>query len=171
MLMNLLSGEGQQVSRAPLQPLDWTPILLGPQHLDSCLALDGASLGGLWSEAQWRQELEAPERPCVGMMRGATVLALACGWLVLDELHITALAVGPSWRRRGLGLLILQALLHQGHASGARRATLEVATTNTAACSLYRAAGFEEAGIRRGYYRNGDDALIQWKKLTDQEFG
>jgi ribosomal-protein-alanine N-acetyltransferase len=46
-----------------------------------------------------------------------------------------------------------------------------VATTNTAACALYSAAGFEEAGIRRGYYRNGDDALIQWKKLTDQEFG
>ena len=159
------------MSRAPLPPLDGTPILLGPQHLDSCLALDVASLGGLWSKAQWRQELEAHQRPCVGMLRETKLLALACGWMVLDELHITALAVAPAWHRRGLGLLILQSLLSQGHASGARRATLEVATTNTAACALYRAAGFEDAGIRRGYYRNGDDALIQWKKLTDQEFG
>jgi hypothetical protein len=49
----------------------------------------------------------------------------------------------------------------------AQHATLEVAAGNIAAQALYAAAGFRTAGIRRAYYRNGDDALIQWLRLHD----
>jgi ribosomal-protein-alanine N-acetyltransferase len=90
---------------------------------------------------------------------------MASGWLVVDELHITVVAVDPLQRRQGLGRQVLQALLSQGQGLGAERATLEVATSNTAAVALYRALGFRDAGIRRGYYRNGDDALIHWLRL------
>ena len=72
-------------------------------------------------------------------------------------------------RRQGLGRQVLQALLSHGQRLGAERATLEVATSNTAAVALYRTLGFLDAGIRRGYYRNGDDALIQWARLQDTE--
>jgi ribosomal-protein-alanine N-acetyltransferase len=59
----------------------------------------------------------------------------------------------------------LSALLQQGVGAGAVHATLEVAASNAAAVALYAALGFQSAGVRRGYYRNGDDALIQWLRL------
>lgn len=139
---------------------------LGPDHLGACLALDQVCFAGLWSESQWLRELEDPLRPGIGLFCEESLLALACGWLVVDELHITAVAVAPPWRRRGLGRRALDALLAQARRLGAERATLEVATGNPAARALYDAAGFREAGIRHGYYRNGEDALIQWRNLT-----
>ena len=139
---------------------------LGPEALESCLELDRLALGGFWSRAQWQGELEQERRPCLGIWQGETLVALACGWLVVDELHITAVASHPERRRQGLGRQALKALLACAAAEGAMHATLEVAQGNTAAQALYAAAGFRTAGIRRGYYRNGDDALIQWLRLV-----
>ena len=143
--------------------------LIRPLRLDDladCLDLDQRALGGLWSKDQWHRELAEENRPGLGIWREAGLRAMACGWLILDELHITVVAVDPGFRRRGLGRGVLAGLLAHGQAAGARHATLEVAAPNEAARGLYAAAGFQEAGIRRAYYRNGDDALIQWLRLV-----
>jgi ribosomal-protein-alanine N-acetyltransferase len=142
-------------------------IPLGPADLPDCLALDQRALKGLWNEEQWRKELEDERRPCLGIRDGHALVALACGWLVADELHITAVAVDPGRRRQGLGGQVLWALLQQAARLGARHATLEVSAANQAAQALYAARGFQTAGVRRAYYRNGDDALIQWLCLHD----
>jgi ribosomal-protein-alanine N-acetyltransferase len=144
---------------------------LQPHHLEACLGLDQRSLNGLWSASQWATELADPRRPGVGIWLGDELAAMACGWLVLDELHITLVAVEPERRRLGLGRLVLGALLGEAEQQGARHATLEVADNNHAACALYKAAGFREAGRRRGYYRNGEDALIQWLQLPESDEG
>lgn len=135
-------------------------------HLEHCLALDQASLQGLWTRHQWQDELAEPRRPGVGLWQGETLVAMASGWLVVDELHITLVAVDPDRRRQGLGRQVLQALLNHARRQGAAHATLEVASGNAAAVALYRGLGFQDAGLRRGYYRNGDDALIQWLRLS-----
>jgi ribosomal-protein-alanine N-acetyltransferase len=142
---------------------------LASGHLEACLALDAAALGGLWSRAQWQRELEEPGRPAVGLWQQGQLVAMACGWLIVDELHITLVAVAPERRRQGLGRQVLEALLRRAQADGASRATLEVAAANGAARALYGACGFRQAGVRRGYYRNGDDALIQWVNLAAAE--
>jgi len=141
------------------------PLL--PEHLAPCLALDQAALGGLWSEAQWCSELADLKRPGLGLWRADQLVALACGLLVLDELQITTVAVSPGLRRQGLGRQVLQALLSEARSQGACQATLEVASDNAAALALYGQLGFSTAGIRRGYYRNGSDALIQWVEIRD----
>jgi ribosomal-protein-alanine N-acetyltransferase len=158
-------GEPRTTGRPPLQTA--TELLaLRPEHLEHCLALDQRSLDGLWSSSQWATELAAPLRPGLGLWQQGELRAMACGWLILEELHITLVAVDPGQRRQGLGRQVLQALLDDGRSRGAERATLEVASGNTAARALYADAGFLSAGCRRGYYRNGDDALIQWLKLS-----
>lgn len=144
--------------------------LLSSHHLKPCLQLDQAALGGLWNPQQWRTELEDPRRPCLGLLEGEALLAVACGWLVVDELHITAVAVDPVRQRQGLGRQVLLALLQHGHNLGAIHATLEVSAANAAGCALYARSGFSTAGVRRAYYRNGDDALIQWRRLDDADF-
>ena len=143
------------------QPLQ----LLAPEHLEACVALDRQALNGLWSRQQWGTELADPQRPGLGIWQRRQLLAMACAWLIVDELHITLVAVAPSQRRQGLGRRVLAALLREGSRLGAERATLEVASGNQAAQSLYASLGFEVAGCRRGYYSNGDDALIEWMKL------
>ena len=142
---------------------------LGPEHLSACVALDRAALSGLWTPAQWQDELSHPERLCLGLLSEQGLIALASGWLVLDELQIGAVAVMPEQRGRGYGRAVLQALLRKALQHGALSATLEVSDSNTAAKALYQRCGFVTAGIRRGYYRNGDDALIQWLRLGDME--
>jgi ribosomal-protein-alanine N-acetyltransferase len=103
------------------------------------------------------------------LVEGGQLLALACGWLVVDELHITAVAVDPAHRRQGLGRRVLELLLERAAAAGAAHATLEVAASNGAAVALYGRCGFSTAGVRRAYYRNGDDALVQWRRLHDAQ--
>ena len=148
-------------------PADPPPLLRSLQPSDqlACLELDRDALAGLWSAEQWLTELAEPNRPGVGLWAGSSLLALATGWLVLDELHITAVAVRSSHRRQGLGRQVLAGLLERGRQAGAHHATLEVASGNLPARELYAAAGFREAGLRRHYYRNGDDAVINWLAL------
>ena len=155
------------MTAAPISPLQ----PLGPDDLEACLALDALALGGLWTPGQWQRELEDDRRPGLGVRQRQALQAMACGWLVVDELHITLVAVSPAVRRQGLGRLVLLGLLAAGRRGGAERATLEVASGNSAARALYDGCGFRQAGIRRGYYRNGDDALIQWLKLNTLEAG
>ena len=142
-----------------------TLLPLSESHLEQVLALDRSALDGFWSEQQWRAELVDPRRPCLGLWQDGALVALASGWLVVDELHITVIAVDPLRRRQGLGRQVLDALLEEGRQQGACHATLEVAQENTAAVALYARLGFATAGIRRAYYRNGDDALIQWLRI------
>jgi ribosomal-protein-alanine N-acetyltransferase len=138
------------------------PCGLGPAASGACHRLDQLCRGEGWSLSQWRRELEEPERTVLGIPQAGTLLALGSTWLILDELHITLVLVDPAHRRRGLGARILRSLLEQGRARGAARATLEVAAGNGPALALYAGFGFVTAGCRRGYYRDGQDALIQW---------
>ena len=162
-------SEPEPSSELPLRP---SPArLLQAFDLQACLALDAAALGGFWSESQWRSELEGAGRLCLGIDQPnpgdpGGLVGVACGWLVVDELHITVLAVHPAGRRRGLGRQLLEALLAAAQARGAQHATLEVAADNQAALALYGACAFQTAGTRRGYYRGGQDALIQWKRIA-----
>ena len=146
--------------------LNAAPFALGPEDLEACLLLDSEALDGLWTERQWQRELESSDRLCLGIRAGGRLAAIACGWLVVDELQITALAVTSSQRKRGLGRTVLSALLDQARRAGAVSATLEVASCNLAALALYQRCGFLSCGSRRGYYSDGRDALIQWRSLT-----
>jgi ribosomal-protein-alanine N-acetyltransferase len=89
------------------------------------------------------------------------VVGYAGFWLLADEAHVATIAVHPTWRGQGLGELLLLSLLDHGAKLGARRATLEVRTSNTVAQGLYRKCGFEVISRRKRYYvDNDEDAYI-----------
>ncbi|HAA33350.1 MAG TPA: ribosomal-protein-alanine N-acetyltransferase [Cyanobacteria bacterium UBA8553] len=93
-----------------------------------------------------------------------SIVGLGCFWAILEEAHITILAVHPDYQRQGLGQFLLYALLRAAKRRKLERATLEVKPSNQAALSLYKKFGFSEAGRRRGYYKDtGEDALILWR--------
>jgi ribosomal-protein-alanine N-acetyltransferase len=79
------------------------------------------------------------------------------------------LAVHPGFRRRGIAELLLLDLFDQARHRGARRLTLEVRPSNTAAQRLYRKYGFSVEGRRPRYYSDGEEALIMWTDWLDAE--
>ncbi|MDC0832518.1 ribosomal protein S18-alanine N-acetyltransferase [Geitlerinema sp. CS-897] len=139
---------------------------LSVEDLPSIVELDRTCFGRLWTEAGYRRELESPNSDLPGLFatdeNGVSLVGLGCLWAILDEAHLTLLAVLPPYRRHGLGRLLLQALLRSARQRGLERATLEVSTANHAARSLYEQFGFREAGRRQAYYPNGEDASILW---------
>ncbi|MCR4397901.1 MAG: ribosomal protein S18-alanine N-acetyltransferase [Firmicutes bacterium] len=85
-------------------------------------------------------------------------------WVILDEAHVTNIAVHPAYRRRGIGRRILTELMERAKSRGATRMTLEVRKSNEGAQRLYREMGFVARGIRKGYYADlNEDAIIMWK--------
>ena len=101
-----------------------------------------------------------------------TLIGLGCLWAILEEAHITILAIHPRFQGQGLGQALLWALLTKAHYRQLERATLEVRDSNLAAVSLYNKFGFKEAGRRKRYYKDtGEDALIMWRSgLEKPEF-
>ncbi|MCL5283815.1 MAG: ribosomal protein S18-alanine N-acetyltransferase [Armatimonadetes bacterium] len=84
-------------------------------------------------------------------------------WVIMDEAHITTLAVDTPYRRQKVGERLFNELLHRAVEMGAERATLEVRKTNLTAQNLYRKYLFREIGVRRHYYSdNQEDALVMW---------
>lgn len=93
--------------------------------------------------------------------RPGSIVGYAGMWMMVDEAHITTIAVRSSWRGRGLGELLLASLLQTAHETGAHRVTLEVRVSNDVAQNLYRKYGFHQEGLRRRYYSdNNEDAYI-----------
>ena len=82
-------------------------------------------------------------------------------WFVLEEAHISTLAVREAWRGRGLGELLLISLIETAQTRGCDKVTLEVRVSNEPAQNLYQKYGFEQVGRRKAYYSdNREDAYI-----------
>ncbi|MDI3309914.1 MAG: ribosomal protein S18-alanine N-acetyltransferase [Thermoanaerobacterium sp.] len=85
-------------------------------------------------------------------------------WVVVDEGHITNIAVHPYFRGQGVGSAIVEGLIELAKNNGITSMTLEVRESNLVAQSLYKKYGFKPVGKRRGYYQdNNEDAVIMWK--------
>ncbi len=93
----------------------------------------------------------------------------ALGRVVVDEAELLTLAVDPDAQRQGIGRACLTAFETEAIARGANHLHLEVAATNAPALSLYRSAGWHEAGRRKAYYKGPDariDAILMTKQLA-----
>lgn len=137
--------------------------------IEAVLAIEHLCFPTPWSHFAFYTELAENHYALyvVGKVNGQ-VVAYAGAWVILDEAHITNVAVHPDWQGKGFGRDILLALLARAKARGAACATLEVRKHNTHAQQLYLKYGFNVKGLRRGYYTdNGEDALVMWKDNLD----
>lgn len=90
-----------------------------------------------------------------------------CGvWIIIDEAHITNIALLPEYRGLKLGEALMGKVMELAREMGALRVTLEVRVSNERAQNLYRKFGFEQGAIRKQYYTdNMEDALVMWVNL------
>lgn len=118
-----------------------------------------------WSADAIAQELTSNHRAhyIVAEIEGR-VVGYAGMWQILDEGHVTNVAVRPEYRGNHIASTIIAVMLEIGEGIGIARYTLEVRSSNEPAKALYRNFGFKEAGLRKGYYEdNGEDAVIMWR--------
>ncbi len=92
-------------------------------------------------------------------------------WLIAGEAHISTIAVDPAYQGRGLGELLLAAMLQRSIHLGGEYSVLEVRESNATAQALYRKYEYQVVGRRRGYYRNdGEDALLMEVRPLDDAY-
>lgn len=85
-------------------------------------------------------------------------------WKILNEGHITNVAVAPEHRRKHVASAMMEILLEVLEKENIDSCTLEVRASNSAAIKLYEKYGFKIEGIRPGYYEdNGENAFIMWR--------
>ena len=148
--------------------MNFTTIQLGILHLNSCLDLDKKSLKGLWTKSQWEKELTDPARICIGVtdLETRKLLGLCSAWFVIDQLHITSIAVHPNHQRKGIGKLLLKELIKRSNSLLANQINLEVKYTNEPAKAFYKSMGFKIVGNRPNLYEDGDDAILFSKQIN-----
>lgn len=143
------------------------------EHLEQVLAIERVSFPTPWSRNTYLRELSdnqfAHYFVCT---QGEQVVGYMGMWIVIDEAHVTTIAVHPDYRRRQLGRMLLEELMVRAVLLGADKITLEVRPSNEPARKLYQRVGFVPAGLRKGYYSDTkEDAIIMWKHLLDVEEG
>lgn len=140
-------------------------------HLDQVLQIERASFPTPWSRQAFLSEIHqndfAHYYVCLSDGR---VIGYAGMWVILDEAHITNVAVHPEYRGRRVGEALVRHLLGEARNLGADRMTLEVRLSNLAAQRLYQKLGFVPVGVRKGYYvDNNEDALLMRCELASPE--
>ncbi|EIW19972.1 MULTISPECIES: ribosomal protein S18-alanine N-acetyltransferase [Pelosinus] len=131
--------------------------------IDGVLAVEQQSFTTPWSREGFVNEMNNELSYYLVMVEAGKIIGYAGMWLIVDEAHVTNVAVLPAYRGKKLGEKLMSALLEHAKNRGAVRMTLEVRASNTVAQGLYSKFGFTSQGRRRNYYTDTkEDALIMW---------
>ena len=135
-------------------------------HVARIAALEAANFSLPWDEAAIRGELENPLSLWLAAQEGEEVLGYVGSQSCFEDTDILNVCVAPEARRRGIARALMTELERQLRPRGAQRITLEVRASNEPAIALYRKLGYEQAGLRKGYYEKPrEDALILQKLI------
>lgn len=135
---------------------------MGTGDAAAVAAIEAATFARPWSEDAFRKEMEKnPVARYLVAERDGKVIGYAGAWIVLDESHITNVAVTETERGKGIGIALMEKLLWYLSNLGAAYATLEVRESNSRAQAMYTKLGFVKVGKRKKYYEdNGEDAWL-----------
>jgi ribosomal-protein-alanine N-acetyltransferase len=145
----------------------WTIRGFERRDVPDVLAIEAAQFPEPWTRAMLLDEITNLEtRRYTVAVEGASVIGYLGVMFVMDELHVNTLGTLPGHEGRGVATSLLHDAWAAARERGVRRATLEVAASNTRAQELYFRFGFAPVGVRKNYYeRTREDALVLWADL------
>lgn len=145
-----------------------------PDDIDGVIKIEEKAYGAHhWSKESFLQELGNDLAWYYSMFNAnGELVAYAGSWHILEEAHITNVAVSTEHRKKGYGQALLKRIIDDCYKEKIKYITLEVRASNTAAINLYSKFGFSSFGRRKKYYQdNNEDALIMWtKNIFYEEF-
>lgn len=130
--------------------------------IPAIVAIEEETFPRPWKQDAFESELDRnPSARYLVLLDGKRLVAYGGAWVILDEAHMTNIAVQESYRGKGCGRRLLHALMAYLSNLGVAYVTLEVRKSNLAAQKLYASHGFIKLGVRKRYYEdNHEDALI-----------
>jgi ribosomal-protein-alanine N-acetyltransferase len=144
--------------------------------IDSVMAIEREAFPTPWRASAYEYEITRNRMATYQVLtaqlgdRPARVIGYSGHWLLVGEAHVSTIAVGPAWRGRGLGELLLLNLLRLACRQAAQLATLEVRRSNLVAQALYKKYRFDLVGERRRYYQGKEDALLMTVSPLDEGY-
>lgn len=132
------------------------------EHLQQMAEIEREAFDQPWTVNMFIPEVEDENAHYVVGVRGDEVICYGGFHKILDEAHITNIAVKKGERGRGIGKFLMSELLSRAKMLGVESVTLEVRSDNIPALNMYESFGFRVEGVRKKYYNNMYDALIMW---------
>lgn len=130
------------------------------EDIGAIYAILATENNGAWTYEQLEHSLKLENVICYVAKNDDKVL----GFVLLEEtpydFDILEIVVDENLRGRGIGTMLLKRVFDYAKLTHKEKATLEVASDNMPAISLYEKAGFSQIGMRKTYYKNGNDALV-----------
>lgn len=137
------------------------------EDIDDVYAIEVSSFTTPWTKDAFYKELVENTLAAYFVVEDENKLVAYGGmWQIMDELHITNIAVAKGSRGKGYSKVLMDGLIDYGKKYAFKHMTLEVRQSNNVAIALYEKYGFESVGIRPKYYMDtNEDALVMWKEL------
>jgi len=135
--------------------------------LDAMMAIERVNFPFPWTEGNFKDSINSGYM-CLIMEQGQQLIGYAVLMMVLDEAHLLNISVAQSHQGQGWGRYLLLQMMEIGREKGGLNMFLEVRPSNHSALGLYESMGFNEMGIRPGYYpaHNGrEDAVLMGMAL------
>ena len=140
------------------------------KDIDEVARIERMCFSSPWSEEAFRREVTENEMAIYIVVEvDGTVRGYGGMWAVLNEGHITNIAVHPDFRRIHIGSSLIIGLFDGAERNNLDCLTLEVRESNIAAQKMYKRFGFKPEGIRKGYYQdNNENAIIMWTYFNNK---
>jgi len=140
--------------------------LLRFEDIDELMEVELCSFPDPWSPELFQQEIKNRLAHYFTVRKEGRLVAYGGMWFIVDEAHITNIAVHEDHRNQGIGASLLTKMIDYAKIRKMKHMTLEVRVSNQKAQSLYEKYGFNSQGHRPHYYLDNDeDAIIMWKHL------
>ncbi|AFA48426.1 ribosomal protein S18-alanine N-acetyltransferase [Acetobacterium woodii] len=133
------------------------------QDIDGVFNVDQACFKHNWTRDSYLAETKNILSNYIVAEDKDQIIGFGGFWQIIDEAHITNIAVLASYRQKGVGQGVMAAMISRALEKGCVRMTLEVREDNQPAISFYLKNGFTREGRRKNYYGNGIDAIIMWR--------
>ncbi len=143
---------------------DFSIEVISEKYLDDIEEIEVLSYGAHhWSRDSFESEIINPASHYVVAIKDNKCVGYMGVWKIVDEAHITTLAVHPECRGQHIAQALMIAQIEECADCQIKYLTLEVRPSNTPAIKLYEKFGFNSLGVRKKYYQdNGEDAIIMW---------
>ena len=136
---------------AQLKPADVSFREMQASDLDAVMQIEVVNFPFPWTAGNFRDSINSGHI-CVVLEIDKTIIGYAILMMVLDEAHLLNISVAPSHKGQGLGRYLLDHMMQIGREKGGLNMFLEVRPSNVSAITLYESIGFNEMGVRPGYY-------------------
>jgi ribosomal-protein-alanine N-acetyltransferase len=133
--------------------------------LDRVLELENAIFASPWRRSFFKSDINRPQGLCIVAEKDGHVVGYAVAWGT-EEVHLANLAVDPDLRRQGIATQLVNEVLDCARRNRAGSVYLEVRLSNTVARRFYAGHGFVPTYLRRGYYENGEDAVVMERDVA-----